>query len=194
MGQMSQQDGVDHLLRALHHLDSDFGCTDWFCVLIGRSDDLESLQDLAGRLGIGDRIWFTGFVPDEQMFSYLSTADICVDPDPANPLNEISTMIKMMEYLTLGKPVVAYSLTEHRVTAGEAALYAMPNDEVDLARQIAHLIANPELRAKLGAIGRARVEQQLAWDHQSEQLLAVYAFLTKQRVTPECNERGASVR
>lgn len=179
LGNMAKQDGVDHLLQALRHLDQDFGHHDWFCVLIGRADDPQTLAELTVELGIRDRTWFTGQIPDEEMLSLLSTADICVDPDPANPLNNISTMIKMMEYMALAKPVVAYDLVEHRVTAGEAALYARPNDAVDLARQLARLIEAPDLLAQLGAIGRMRIEQHLSWDHQRGHLLAIFGRLTQ---------------
>lgn len=179
LGQMGVQDGVDHLLRALQHLDADLGQRDWFCILIGPADDAHGLQSLAERLGIGPRTWFTGFISEEKLLSYLSTADICVDPDPANPLNNISTMIKLMEYMALGKPTVAYSLTEHRVTGGDAVLYAEPNNELDLARQIDRLIRDPELRAKLGQMGYQRVQQKLAWPYQKERFLALYEELTQ---------------
>jgi glycosyltransferase involved in cell wall biosynthesis len=192
LGQMSYQDGVDHLLRALRHLERDLGLTDWFCVLIGPADDLSALKALAGELGLGERTWFTGFVSEADLLRYLSTADICVDPDPLNPLNNISTMIKMMEYLTFSKPIVAYDLIEHSVTAGEAALYARPNDEMDMARQIARLMADPELRARLGAIGRERVERFLAWKHQKQGLLAVYRALTKWEIASSQADGSAS--
>jgi len=191
LGQMSRQDGVDHLLRALRHLKDDLGRHDWYCVLIGRADNREDLDALVTELGIGERVWFTGYVPDPDMLRYLSTADICVDPDPANPLNEISTMIKLMEYLTLGKPVVAYDLTEHRVTAGEAALYAKPNDEMHMAQQIARLMDEPALRARLGSLGRQRAEKELAWDHQRGKLLAVYDQLI-QRDAVRRHDRGVA--
>jgi len=163
LGNMAKQDGVDHLLRALHHLDLTFGYQDWFCVLIGRADDLQGLQKMANDLGIGNRTWFTGFIPEDKMLSYLSTAHICVDPDPSNPLNDVSTLCKLMDYMALGKPSVAYGLREHQVTAGEAALYAQPNDEVDMARQFVRLINDPGLRISLGEIGRQRIAKQLAW-------------------------------
>lgn len=177
LGKMAKQDGVDHLLWALHHLSKNFGHQDWFCVLIGKADNPEELAKLALELGIDGRTWFTGFIPDDQMLSYLSTADICVAPDPANPLNNISTMTKLMEYMALGKPSVAYGLCEHRVTAGDAALYAEANNQMDLARQIARLVESPNLRAQLGTIGRKRIEEQLAWDHQKEHLLTLYRGL-----------------
>ena len=90
-----------------------------------------------------------------------------------------------MDYMALGKPTVAYDLHEHRVTAGEAALYAEPNDQVDLARQIARLIDDVALRSKLGEIGRQRMEQQFAWSFQKQCLLNVYDNLMQQHVSAE---------
>jgi glycosyltransferase involved in cell wall biosynthesis len=177
VGNMASQDGLDHLLGALHKLSYELGYQDWFCAIVGKAEAPEKLRALSDQLGLGERVWFTGFIPDEQMLTILSSADICVTPDPANPLNNKSTMIKVMEYMALGKPVVAYDLAEHRVSAGEAALYARPDDTHDMACQIARLIDDPELRARMGAIGRQRVEQELAWDYSAQRLLKFYDAL-----------------
>lgn len=179
LGKMARQDGVDHLLRALGHLDATLGYRDWRCVLVGSADDLEGLKEQAAELGIADRVLFTGFLPRERWIRVLSTADICAEPAPANPLNDVSTMIKLMDYMSLAKPTVAFDLPESRVTAGEAALYARPNDELHFARQIARLIDDPELRARLGSTGRERMEQGLAWPYQRARLLALYARLAE---------------
>jgi glycosyltransferase involved in cell wall biosynthesis len=177
LGTISDIDGIDHLFRALHHLDRQFGHKDWLCVLIGPADGSEAFQALATELGIGDRTWFTGYMPNEQWVRVVSTADIGVEPEPLNSLTDISTCNKLMDYMALGLPSVAYDLHENHVTAGEAALYARPNDEMDMARQFAALIENPALRSRLGAIGRKRIEDYLAWNHQRERLLTVYAGL-----------------
>ncbi len=179
LGHMAKQDGIDHLLRALHYLDERLGHKDWLCALVGPADEPQELNKLAAELGIADRIWFTGYLPSEQWVPLLSTADICVEPCPVNSLNNISTMNKLMDYMALGKPSVAYDMMEHRFTAGEAALYALPNDEVDFACKLAQLIEQPELRIKLGTIGRERVEQRLALKYQQERLLTLYSELTR---------------
>ena len=126
-------------------------------------------------------VWFTGYVSDEDLVRYLSTADLCVDPDPSNPFNDRSTMVKMMEYMALEKPIVAFDLPEHRITSGEAALYARPNDERDLARQIALLIDDPERRRRMGQIGRERIETTLAWQHQKPRLIEAYQSMRNSR-------------
>ena len=177
IGVMGFQDGIDYLLRALRHLVQDLGRTDFYCVLIGKGDARDSLIQLASELELDDHVWFTGCIPDAEMLRYMSTADICVDPDPSNSFNDQSTMIKMMEYMALAKPIVAFDLPEHRVTAQESALYACPNNELDFARQINRLMDDVELRHKMGQFGRQRVETRLAWSIQEEDLLEVYEKL-----------------
>jgi len=177
LGSMAKEDGIDHLLQALYILDKHYSHLDWYCILIGPTDDLEGLQQLARELGVQDRVWFTGYLRFEQWVSVLSAADICIEPAPSNPVNNISTTNKLMDYMALGKPSVGYGLSEQRVTAGEAALYAKSNDPMDMARQIARLIEDPELRTRLGAIGRSRIEKHLAWRHQKKLLLTICASL-----------------
>jgi glycosyltransferase involved in cell wall biosynthesis len=178
VGVMGFQDGVDYLIRALGHLVNDLGRTNFYSVIVGQGDAVADLKSLTTELGLDPYVWFTGRISDEDLLKYLSTADICVDPDPSNPFNDRSTMIKMVEYMALGKPIVAFNLREHRVTAQNAAVYAHPNDELDFARQIAVLMDDPERRAAMGQIGRERVESSLAWNHQVPNLLAAYASLT----------------
>jgi glycosyltransferase involved in cell wall biosynthesis len=177
VGVMGFQDGIDYFLRALHHLANDLERTDFFCILIGRGDAWASMRILATQLNLDGYVWFTGRVSDADLIRYLSTADICVDPDPSNDFNDRCTMIKMTEYMALGKPIVAFDLPEHRFTAQDAAVYARPNNELDFARQIARLMDNPEQRQKMGQIGRGRIETELAWIHQEQYLLKAYEAL-----------------
>ncbi len=179
IGVMGPQDGLDYLLRALQQLIHGLGRSNFYCIIIGKGSALTELKVYARQLGLDQTVWFTGFIPEADMIRYLSTADICVDPDPSNSFNDRCTMVKMMEYMALRKPIVAFDLPEHRVTAGEAALYACPNDELDFARQIATLIDDPARRQKMGEIGRERVEKQLAWPHQKASLLAAYESLNQ---------------
>ncbi len=174
VGVMGFQDGVDYLLRALRHLAYDLGRTDFVCLLIGKGDAWASLQGLASQLGLDEYVWFPGYVPDADLIRYLSTADICVDPDPSNPFSDRSTMTKMMEYMALGKPIVAFDLPEHRVTAQDAAVYARPNDELDFAKRLAVLMDDAAQRTSMGEKGRARIETALAWSYQEKHLLEAY--------------------
>ncbi len=174
VGVMGFQDGIDSLIRALHKLKTELGRNDFYCILIGKGSSLEYLKQLTRELHLEEHILFTGFVSHSDLLKYLSTTDICIAPDPYNPFNDRSTMIKVMEYMTLSKPIVAYRLVEHQVTAQDAALYADVSDELDFARNIVELMDDPALREKMGAAGRKRVEEVLAWPHQEGQLRAAY--------------------
>ena len=177
VGVMGFQDGLDHLLRALDHLKRDLKRTDFYAVIIGRGDAFQSLQDLKRELKLDDHVWFTGRISDEELRRYLTSADICLDPDPSNPFNDRSSMIKITEYMAFGKPIVAFDLPEHRVSAQDAALYAEPNCDLDFARKIATLMDNPEQRERMGRMGRERVENELAWKHQARHLISAYDAL-----------------
>lgn len=180
-GVMGPQDGVDYLLRALSHLVHDLGRTDFSCVLVGGIGDAqESLKALVCELSLDSYVRFTGWVSDSDWVRYLASADICVDPDPSNPFTDRSTMIKMMEYMAAGKPIVAFDLPEHRFTGREAAIYARPNDEMEFARAIALLMDEPARREAMGSFGRKRVEAELAWHHSVPKLLKAYQTMLGQ--------------
>jgi glycosyltransferase involved in cell wall biosynthesis len=177
LGVMGFQDGVDYLLRALRHLVCTVGRTDFLCVLVGSGDALASLKSLALELGLADYVLFAGWVDYTEVARYLSAAHICVAPEPSNSYNDRSTAIKVMEYMALGKPIVAFDLPEHRYSAQGAAVYARPNDELDFARKIAALMDEPKRRHRMGRTGRRRVEEELAWSHQEKHLLEAYQAL-----------------
>ncbi len=174
-GSIGGHDGVDLLLRCLRFLVNDLGKQDVLCVILGDGDVLPELKSLARELELDDYVWFAGWVDDPAAYiRYISTADICVEPTPSNGYNDASTTIKIMEYMALGKPIVAFNLPEHRYSAQSAALYAKPNDERDLARAIAELMADPLRRQTMGSYGRSRIETELAWSHSVPKLLEVY--------------------
>jgi glycosyltransferase involved in cell wall biosynthesis len=172
LGVMGPQDGVDHALRALAKLR--VRRDNWHAVFIGGGDVLDEMQALAASLGLSGSVEFTGRIPDEDVIVRLSTADVCLAPDPKNPLNDVSTMNKIVEYMALARPVVSYDLKEARVSAGDAALYAAANDIGALAACIEQLLDSPTRRAEMGTLGRRRVEDELSWKRSEEQLLAAY--------------------
>ena len=174
IGVMGFQDGVDYLLRALGHLVRDLKRTDFFCVLAGGGEAFLYLKSLAEQLHISEQILFTGMVPHAEVPRYLGVADICVAPEPSAPYNDRSTAVKLMEYMSLAKPIVAFDLTEHRFTAQGAAAYVKPNDELAFARTIAELMDDPARRKELGLLGRQRMETELAWEYSIPKLLEVY--------------------
>ena len=194
VGVMGFQDGVDYLLRALHHLLHNLSRNDFYCVLMGDGDAWVSLLALAKQLRLDDHVRFTGHLRGDELFRALSSADICVDPDPANAYNNRSTMIKMMEYMAFEKPIVAFDLPEHRVTAQQAAIYVTPNDEHAFAAALARLMDDAPKRRAMGAYGRHRIETILAWRYSVSKLLDVYrkvlpkAVLAHQPAVSEANE------
>ena len=178
LGVMGFQDGVDYLLRAMHHLVHDLGRTDVFLILIGGLGSARSsLKQLATDLRLDDYVWFTGWVTDADLLRYVATADICVDPDPSNPFNDRSTMTKMMEYMAHAKPIVAFDLPEHRVTAQTAAVYVRGNDEHGFARALAELMDDPARREVMGMFGYERVTTALSWRHSAQNLVSAYRRL-----------------
>lgn len=174
VGVMGAQEGIDLLLEAVRHIVFERGRNDVQFALVGGGSSLEEMKALAVRLGLADHVTFTGRAPDQTLFEVLSTADVCVNPDRVNPMNDKSTMNKIMEYMAVGKPIVQFEVAEGRVSAGEASLYAAPNDPVDLADKILALLDDPERRARMGSFGRERVERELSWATQIEPLLSAY--------------------
>jgi len=172
VGLMGFQDGVDYFIRALPKILEQR--TDFLAVLVGRGPALESLKKLTEDLGLKDHVLFTGFVDFQKVPRYIASFDICVTPDPSNPYNDSCTTIKTMEYMAVGRPTVAFRTMENEITAGEAALYADKNSVDQFAELILSLFDTPEVRMRMGEIGRARIEQSLAWSHQRTILLQVY--------------------
>ena len=171
---MGPQDGVDIVLQAAALITHELGRDDVAFTLVGTGDCFEALVEERDRLGLIDNVQFTGRAPDAELFEILSTADIGLSPDPKNPLNDVSTMNKTMEYMAFELPVVAFDLRETRVSAGDAAVYAEPNEVAAFARAIVELLDDEPRRREMGAIGRARVESELAWVHQRGAYLDVY--------------------
>jgi glycosyltransferase involved in cell wall biosynthesis len=177
VGVIGVQEGLHHLIRAAAFIVHDCHRRDIHFAVIGSGSHLDSNRRLAEFLDVDDYFTFTGRVSDQVLLEYLSTADLCVGPDDYNSLNDKSTMIKIMEYMAIEKPIVQFALTEGRITAGDASLYARPGDDVDFARKIVNLLDDPVRRAAMGKYGRKRVERALAWSHQAPILLAAYDAL-----------------
>jgi len=181
VGVMGKQEGIDLLLQAVQLIVHHLGRRDIQFGLVGGGTELPAMRDLARNLGVDEYVTFTGRAPDAELLEMLNTADICVNPDRANDMNDRSTMNKIMEYMALGKPVVQFDLTEGRVSAGDASWYARPNDVADLAQKMVALLADESQRTHMGAIGRERVERELSWQHEAPRLLAAYENLLGER-------------
>lgn len=174
VGVMGPQDGLDLLVQSAGHIIKDAHRTDTLFVLVGSGTELPRLKELAAQKGLGEWVKFTGRIADAELAAYLSTADVCAAPDPKNPMNDKSTMNKILEYMAFARPVVLFDLTEGRRSAGNAALYARPNDPTDFAAQILKLLDSGPLRQDLGQLGRKRIEEELNWNLEKKSLLAAY--------------------
>lgn len=177
LGVMSLQDGVDRVISAAHYLQQLRGRTDVLFALIGKGDQWENLRQQARDLGLNGTVEFTGRIPDTELLQYLSTADVCIAPDPPVPLNHMSTMNKILEYMACGKPIVSFDLVESRRSAGAAAIYVDRDDPRLLAEEIDALLNNPIRRRELGEYGRKRLTGELDWSHSAKTLVDAYARL-----------------
>lgn len=174
VGAMGSQDSVDILLDVAEYIKK-LGRDDVYFTCVGTGPEFPRLVRIVKEKDLGDMANFTGRISDEDLFEILSTADVCVNPDKPCHMNDISTMIKIMEYMALSKPIVQFDLKEGKVSARDASLYADTNNQVaDFANKILWLLDHPEERRRMGEFGRMRVEKELAWDHSVPPLLAAY--------------------
>lgn len=174
VGVMGQQEGIELLLDSIKHLVFVRGRTDVQFVLVGDGPAFTDLNSLATKLGVAEYVTFTGRVPDNQLFEVLSTADICVNPDRVNPMNDKSTMNKILEYMAFAKPIVQFDVTEGRYSAAGSSFYARPNDIVHFAELVEQLLDDPVRRTEMGREGRSRIEELFSWPHQEPHLIAAY--------------------
>jgi glycosyltransferase involved in cell wall biosynthesis len=177
LGVMGPQDGVDLVVELADQIVHRLGREDIAFTLIGSGDCYDELVALSRERDLCDFVTFTGRIPDAEVSAILSTADVGISPDPKNPLNDLSTMNKTMEYMTFGLPVVAFDLRETRISAADAAAYATPNDVTELAQLLVELVDDEPRRQKMGSAGRARIEKELAWSHQAPHYISVYEQL-----------------
>ncbi|MBL1270843.1 MAG: glycosyltransferase family 4 protein [Oceanospirillales bacterium] len=174
VGVMGEQEGIDLLLSSAHHLIYEQKRTDIQFVLVGGGPSLKSLEKMSEGMGLDEFVTFTGRAPDQLLFEVLSTADVCVNPDRVNPMNDKSTMNKILEYMALGKPIVQFDVVEGRFSAQEASLYAKANNPIDFADKISELLADEKLRDDMGAFGQKRVEDGMAWHYEIPNLINAY--------------------
>jgi glycosyltransferase involved in cell wall biosynthesis len=177
IGVMAFQDGVEYIVRAVDELVNRRDFSDFVVYVVGKGDEWERLKVLTEQLGLVKYLIFTGHLPDDKALEVISTADICLSPDPFLPLNEVSTMTKIMEYMALGKPIVSFRLKENMYSAGDAAVYVENNDSAAFADGMMELFSNPARRRQIGKYGRARVEDVLSWQKQRQHLSATYRYV-----------------
>jgi len=177
VGVIGKQDGLDYLLRAVRYIRETKKRNDILFVIMGNGAECDHIKNYSNELQLQEIVLFTGRIPDKELIEYLSTCDVCVNPDVVNEMNDKSTMNKIMEYMALGKPIVQFDLKEGRVSAREASFYARKNDEIDMAEKILELLDDPEKRKRMGEYGRKRVDNELAWQYSEKVLIEAYEKL-----------------
>lgn len=177
LGVINPQDGVDLFVRAASHIVHQLKREDVLFVIMGTGDAEPDLHRLGRELGLNGNLKFTGWVELDTIRRYLSTSDVCVDSIPKTLYSDACTMNKILEYMSAARPIATFDLVESRVSAQDAALYAQPNDVSDLAAKIVALLDDEAARARMGSYGRRRIETELAWEHQRDNLLAAYDFV-----------------
>ncbi|MCK1636931.1 glycosyltransferase family 4 protein [Bradyrhizobium sp. 157] len=184
LGVIGKQEGLDLLLQSINHIRGERNRNDVQFVIVGNGPELDEVKKLAAALELNELVTFTGRVDDATLFTIISTADVCVNPDRPNTMNDKSTMNKVMEYMALGKPIVQFDLTEGRVSAGEASLYVQNTNTAEFGDKILELLDDPARRDRMGAFGQKRVYGELAWDHEAPKLLSAYEKVFNLRHSP----------
>lgn len=174
LGEICRQDGVENLIRAVKVLHDEFGRDDFHCILIGGGPHQPAVVDYARELGVAELCTFTGIISDDELCRVLSSAGIGIDPVPKNPWSDRSTMNKILEYMFFGLPVVAFALTEARISAGEAGLFVEPGSERAMAEGIGRLLDDPERRRTMSEFGQRRLRSSVAFEYSVPPLLAAY--------------------
>ena len=174
VGVIGKQEGLAYLIEACEYIITNMNRKDVHFICVGGGTELEIVKEYAKEKNVDDYFTFTGRVSDQELLEALNTADLCVNTDEYNEMNDKSTMNKIMEYMALAKPIVQFDLTEGRYSAQEASLYANHNDSIDLAEKICELLDDPDRRKKMGEYGFARVKNELEWNYEKEKLFAAY--------------------
>lgn len=174
VGIMGSQDGIGDLLDILARLLKIYNVTDFHAMLVGEGPELEASRRKASELGLDNHVTFTGYMSGQALHRTLSSIDVGLCPDPCNDYTRRCTMNKIMEYMAFGKPLVQFDLDEGRYSAQDASLYAPANDKDAFVRHIIQLMGDAELRERMGAYGRLRIETALNWAAEIPSLLAAY--------------------
>jgi glycosyltransferase involved in cell wall biosynthesis len=177
LGVMGKQDGVDRVVQTAHHLVHTYGRRDVLFLMVGNGECWQELQDLSRELGVAEMMRFVGRIPDDLLLDYLSTADVCLAPDPPDRMNQLSTMTKIMEYMACERPIVSFDLVETRRSAGDAAIYVEGEDPKEFARSLNDLLNDPARRERMGQVGLDRTLHLVGLNYQRKALLDAYARL-----------------
>lgn len=189
LGEMCEQDGVAHMLHAVQAYRT-IAPDDTLFTFCGGGPDQPRMKAMAEQMGLGPVSHFTGRIPDETLWEYLSTADIGIDPDPLTEWSNMSTMNKMIEYMAFGRPIVAFDLLEHRRTAESAAVYVKGNDDAAMGRATRELLLDSERRQAMSQFARNRFREELAWENSEKRLIAMYRELLPEQMPASLTARA----
>lgn len=182
LGVIGNQEGIDILLNAAHYIIYTKGIRNIKFMIIGKGPDWKNMVQLSKRMGLQEYVTFTGFIPYRELYEILATADVCVNPEFKNEFTDKSTMIKIMDYMVFGKPIIQFETTEGKVTAGDAGIYVKNNDETEFGEAIINLLNNPEKRKEMGAIAQKRIKEKLNWNIQKVKLKKAYNYLVQNHI------------
>jgi glycosyltransferase involved in cell wall biosynthesis len=181
LGVIGQQEGIEYILEAAKYCKEVLNRNDIYWGIVGGGPHVDKLKEICKKMNLNDCVEFTGRVSDQKLLDYLNTADVCVNSDSYNSMNDKSTMNKILEYMALGKPIVQFELTEGHYSAQNASLYAEQNNSIDMAKKITFLLDNPAKRKEMGELGRSRIVNELSWEHTSKALVDGYNNYFKQQ-------------
>ena len=177
LGVIGNQEGIDILLKTIHYIVYNKDIKNIRFMIIGTGPDWNNMVQLSKKMKLEEYVTFTGFIPYRDLYEILATADVCVNPEFKNEFTDKSTMIKIMDYMVFGKPIIQFETTEGKVTAGDAALYLKKNDEIEFAEAIINLLNDPEKRKVMGKIAKKRIKEKLNWNIQKVNLKKAYKYL-----------------
>ncbi|MDY0045714.1 MAG: glycosyltransferase family 4 protein [Syntrophales bacterium] len=177
LGNINNQEGIDNLLRSVAYIVFEKKINNIRFMIIGTGPHWNEMVQMSKKMKLENFVTFTGYIPYADLYEILTTADLCVNPEFRNPFTDKSTMIKIMDYMTFGKPIVMYETTEGRVSAGESAYYVKNNNEQEFADAIVELLADPARRNKMSEKAIERINGTLQWSMQKQNLHAAYTHL-----------------
>jgi glycosyltransferase involved in cell wall biosynthesis len=177
VGKIGRQEGIENLLQIADYLVKSKNRKDIGFIVIGAGPHLKAVKKLSQEMGINGTVRFTGYIPRQELDEILRTVDVCVNPEFRNDFTDKSTMIKIMEYMHSGTPIIQFRTTEGTRSAGEAAIYIEDNSIRDFAEALVKLLEDPQKRAEMSRIGLERIEKELCWDVQKKNLVRAYQHL-----------------
>jgi len=172
-GVVGDQDGTDLLVAAIDDFVHRLGRTDCQFAVVGDGDALPALRAEISRRGLDALVTTPGWVDDEALRTWLSTATVGLSPEPPTPLNSVSALTKVGEYLAFGLPVLAFDLPETRVTAGPAARYVGEFSPAAYADALADLLDDEAARHAAAQAGLTAIHETLAWSLHRNHYLSV---------------------